>query len=39
MERKRKMFRDAFKIKKNGFKDIVPKGGRGSRPNPKINGM
>ena len=22
--------------KKNGFKDIVPKGGRGSGPNPKI---
>ena len=28
--------RDAFKKKKNGFKDIVPKGGRGSGPNPKI---
>ena len=24
------------KEKKNGFKDIVPKGGRGSGPNPKI---
>ena len=28
--------RAATAAKKNGFKDIVPKGGRGFGPNPKI---
>ena len=33
--RMKKLIRDAFK-KNPGFKDIVPKGDRGSGPNPKI---